>query len=156
MPIPEQGVTSAPDPFAVRPRPNPWREQTPVVAAVALGGALGATARYAATLAWPTHGEAFPWSTLTVNITGCALMGVIMVLITDIRTGHQLLRPFLGTGVLGGYTTFSSYAADIDQLIDSGHTVTASAYLVATPVLALTATWTTAACTRRLLLRRTP
>ncbi|WP_225729059.1 MULTISPECIES: CrcB family protein [unclassified Nocardia] len=146
--------TTTRTPFAARARPNRWREQAPVVAVVAAGGALGATARYAAGLLWPTAGAAFPWTTLVVNVTGCALMGIVMVLITEIWTGHRLLRPFLGTGILGGYTTFSTYTADIERLVGLGHAAPALVYLAATPIAALTATWTTATLTRRLLTRR--
>lgn len=128
-------------------------EQAPVVAAVAVGGAIGACARYAVALALPFDG--FPWATLAANVSGCALMGVLMVAITELWVGHRLLRPLLGTGVLGGYTTFSTFAGDVDSMIASGQTVRALAYLLATPVAALIATWTAASLTRRLVIRRT-
>lgn len=119
-----------------------------------MGGAIGACARYALTLALPFDG--FPWATLTANVSGCALMGALMVAITELWVGHRLLRPFLGTGVLGGYTTFSTFAGDVDTMIASGHTVRAVVYLLATPMTALIATWTAASLTRRrLVIRRT-
>ncbi|WP_028477695.1 CrcB family protein [Nocardia sp. CNY236] len=154
MSIPEPGLTDKPGPFAVRRR-RAWRTHVPVIAAVAAGGGIGATARYAATVVWPTSPSSFPWTTLVVNVTGCALMGTLLVLITEVRTGHRMLRPFLGTGILGGYTTFSAYAADTHHLLDTGHAATAWIYLGVTPITALIATWTTAALTRHLLLRRT-
>lgn len=132
------------------------RDQTPVVAAVAVGGAIGACARYGAGLAWPTPSGGFPWATLAVNVSGCALMGALMVAITELWVGHRLLRPLLGTGVLGGYTTFSTFAGDVDGLAGAGHLVPALLYLLATSVTALVATWTTASLTRRLIIRRTP
>ena len=89
-----------------------------VLAVVAVGGAIGATARYLIGLAWPTPAGGFPWTTLAINIVGCAVIGVFMVLITDVWTPHRHLRPFFGTGVLGGFTTFSTYAVDIQQLVD--------------------------------------
>lgn len=130
-------------------------EQAPVVAAVACGGAIGALARYAVALAWPTPADGFPWATLATNVTGCALMGMLMVAITELWVGHRLLRPLLGTGVLGGYTTFSTFAGDVDNLAGSGQVASALAYLLATPVAALLATWTAAGLSRRLILRRT-
>ncbi|BBX23810.1 putative fluoride ion transporter CrcB 1 [Mycolicibacter terrae] len=131
------------------------REQAPVVAAVALGGAVGACARYGIGLAWPTPSGGFPWATLVVNVSGCALMGALMVAITEVWVGHRLLRPLLGTGVLGGYTTFSTFAGDVDTLAAAGHLGRALLYLLTTPVLVLVATWTAAAFTRRLITRRT-
>ena len=58
----------------------------------------------------------FPWTTLLVNGVGCAVIGVFMVVITDVWAAHRLVRPFFGTGVLGGFTTFSTYAVDIQKL----------------------------------------
>lgn len=78
-----------------------WRGQGPVVAVVAGGGAIGAAARYAASLLWPVADPGFPWTTLLVNVTGCAVIGVFMVLISEVWTAHRLVRPFFGTGVLG-------------------------------------------------------
>ncbi|MEU3845330.1 fluoride efflux transporter CrcB [Streptomyces sp. NPDC028635] len=135
-------------------RRTAWRGRLPVVAVVALGGACGAAARYAAGLAWPAAVGGFPWTTLWINITGCAVMGVFMVLITEVLAAHRLVRPFFGTGVLGGFTTFSTYAVDVQQLIDRGHARTALAYLAVTPLAALTMVWLSAATTRRVLTRR--
>ncbi|MFE9028283.1 fluoride efflux transporter CrcB [Streptomyces iakyrus] len=137
-------------------RPPSWRAQAPVVAVVSLGGAVGATARYAASLWWTTPPKGFPWTTLWVNITGCAVIGVFMVIITEIRPAHPLVRPFFGTGVLGGFTTFSTYAVDIRRLIDGGQAGTGLAYLAATPLAALTAVWLAAGTTRRVLKGRQP
>lgn len=116
-----------------------------------MGGAAGAGARYLIGQAWPTPVEALPFSTLAINILGCALIGVLMVLITDVWSSQRLLRPFLGTGVLGGFTTFSTYAVDIQRLVSGGHPGTALAYLTITPVGALLAVWGAATTTRRLV-----
>ncbi|MFI1438469.1 CrcB family protein [Streptomyces fructofermentans] len=132
-------------------RPHPVRQgQAPVVAVVALGGALGAAARYGAALLWPTPPGGFPWTTFWVNVGGCFAIGVLMVLVTEVRTAHRLVRPFLGTGVLGGFTTFSTYALDIRDLADGGHPGTALATLAATLVAALAAVVLGTAATRRL------
>ena len=151
MSTPEM-VTTA-DPF-VRRRLPPWRVQARVTVAVAVGGALGAAARYGVGLAFPAGADGFPWTTLAVNVTGCALMGLLMVAITEVWIGHSLLRPLLGTGVLGGYTTFATFAGEVDHLAATGHPVAAGLYLLTTPLTALTATWLAAAGTRRLLIRR--
>ncbi|WP_210578513.1 fluoride efflux transporter CrcB [Streptomyces sp. GESEQ-4] len=125
--------------------------QASVVAVVALGGAIGAVARYAASLWWPTQPGGFPWATFWTNVIGCAVIGVFMVVITEVWSAHRLVRPFFGTGVLGGFTTFSTYAVDIQKLVDAGHLNTALAYLAGTLLAALMAVWLTATATRRVL-----
>ncbi|WP_432031500.1 fluoride efflux transporter CrcB [Streptomyces antibioticus] len=125
------------------------RGQGPVVAAVAVGGAVGASARYGAALLWPTPADAFPWTTFWVNVVGCAVIGVFMVVITDVWAAHRLVRPFFGTGVLGGFTTFSTYAVDIQRLVDHGRPATGLLYLAGTMLAALAAVWTAARLTRR-------
>ncbi|WP_145792282.1 fluoride efflux transporter CrcB [Kitasatospora atroaurantiaca] len=128
------------------------RGQGPAVAVVALGGVLGASARYGAGLLWPTGPTAFPWTTLVVNVVGCAVIGVFLVVITEAVAPHPLLRPFFGTGVLGGFTTFSTYAVDVRRLVDHGYAARGLGYLAATLLAALTAVWAAAALTRRVLL----
>ncbi|MEU4657475.1 CrcB family protein [Streptomyces sp. NPDC023723] len=130
--------------------PPPARGQAPVVAAVALGGGAGAAARYAAALCWPTGPGGFPWTVFWVNVAGCAVIGAFMTL-TDGWPVHRLLRPFFGTGVLGGFTTFSTFAVDFQRLTAAGHLTTGLAYLAATPLAALAAVWAAAAGTRRVL-----
>jgi CrcB protein len=127
-----------------------------VVAVVALGGGIGAAARYGASLLWPTPTGGFPWSTFWVNIAGCAVIGVFMVVITDVWAAHRLVRPFFGTGVLGGFTTFSTYAVDIERFLDDGRPRTGLAYLAATLFAALAAVWLAAAATHRLLSPASP
>lgn len=109
------------------------------MAVVAAGGALGACARYGAALAWPTPSVGFPWTTLWVNTVGCVLMGVLMVVVTEARPRtHPLVRPFLGTGILGGFTTFSTYAVDF-RILSEHRVGPALAYLAGTVVAALLA-----------------
>ncbi|CAG7650683.1 fluoride efflux transporter CrcB [Actinacidiphila bryophytorum] len=132
-------------------RPGLMHDQWPVVAAVAVGGAGGACARYGATLLWPQTPGHFPWTTFWVNITGCAVIGVFMVVITEVWAAHRLVRPFFGTGVLGGYTTFSTYAVEIRRLTDAHEAVTAFGYAAGTLAAALAAVWSAAWATRRAL-----
>ncbi|MFC3572037.1 fluoride efflux transporter CrcB [Streptomyces yaanensis] len=132
-------------------RPSPWQGQGPVVAVVALGGALGAIARYGASLLWPAQTGGFPWTIFWVNLLGCAVIGVFMVVITEVWAAHRLVRPFFGTGVLGGFTTFSTYAVDIQRLVDAGHPRTALVYLFATLLGALAAVWLAMTAARRAL-----
>ncbi|RKS80420.1 CrcB protein [Motilibacter peucedani] len=121
-----------------------------VVAVVAAGGVLGAEARYAVSLAAPHAASQFPWATLLVNALGCLLIGVLMVLVTERFRPHRLVRPFLGVGVLGGFTTFSAYAVDINRLLLAGRPAVALAYAASTLVAAVLAVWLGATATRRL------
>jgi fluoride exporter len=127
------------------------RADAPVLAVIAAGGATGAAARYLIGQAWPTPVGALPVSTLAINVLGCALIGVLMVLITEVWSRQRLVRPFLGTGVLGGFTTFSTYTVDIQRLVSGVHPGTALLYLTLTPIGALLAVWVTATATRRLV-----
>lgn len=157
-PTVDDPVSSNPDTATAIPaqRDGAREAQWPVLAAVSLGGMAGASARYGAGLLWPTAGGAFPWTTLVVNTVGCAVIGVFMVLITEARSVHPLVRPFFGTGVLGGFTTFSTYAVDIQGLVDGGHARTALASLALTLLAALAAVRTTTTLTRRLVAERRP
>ncbi|UKZ06731.1 fluoride efflux transporter CrcB [Streptomyces viridifaciens] len=147
----EDTVESTPAP--VGGWPSVLRGQGPAVAVVAVGGAFGAVARYAAGLGWQTGPSAFPWTTLLINVFGCAVIGVFLVAVTEGRPAHPLLRPFFGTGVLGGFTTFSTYSVDIRRLLEAGRPGPGLAYLGLTLVGALGAVWAAAALTRRVIHR---
>ena len=109
--------------------------------AVAAGGVIGAEARYGLGRALPTAAGDFPWITLLINIVGCLLIGGLMVLALDVLPTHRLLRPLLGTGVLGGFTTFSTFEVDVVRLVDDHHAVTALLYVVASLTACLLAVW---------------
>lgn len=112
-----------------------------VLAVVAGGGVLGSLARYAVQHAWPQHPGGFPWATFAINVSGSLLIGVLMAVITRVWPTQRLLRPFLGVGILGGFTTFSAYALDIQQTVAASAGAVALIYLVATPLGALLAVW---------------
>lgn len=148
---PDPDTADAP-PAGLPPRIR-HREQLEVVAAISLGGMIGASARYGAGLTWPATSDAFPWATFGINVLGCLLMGILMVVVTEAFTAHRLIRPFLGTGVLGGFTTFSTYAIDVEKLIGHHAPQLAMLYLAATALAALGAVWAGATAARLLLLR---
>lgn len=126
----------------------------PVLGAIAVGGVLGAVARYGLGLALPHTTGGWPWATLLTNVSGCLLIGVLMVVITERFRAHPLTRPLLGVGVLGGYTTFSTYVVDTVTLAGSGHDAVAAAYAVTTPVLAMVAVSVGVLVTRALVAER--
>ncbi|MGW4487156.1 fluoride efflux transporter CrcB [Amycolatopsis sp. NPDC004368] len=115
------------------------RENAPVLAVVGLGGGAGALARYGLAVLVPAQPGHFPWSTFLINVSGCFLIGVLMVAVTEVWRARRLVRPFLGVGILGGYTTFSTYAVEIRGLLASGAVEVAFFYLAGTLVAALLA-----------------
>jgi CrcB protein len=108
-----------------------WR----LAGAVAGGGALGAAARHLVGLGWPAAPHGFPVATFAVNVSGCLAIGVLL----GVHRGPAA-RAFLGTGVLGGFTTYSAYAVETTALWGDGRPATAVGYAAATLVCALAAT----------------
>lgn len=123
------------------------------LAAVALGGAIGALARYGLLIAFPPAPGTFDLATFLANTIGGLLIGALMVVVTEVAPGTRLVRPFLGVGVLGGFTTFSTYIVDIGRAVDAGATLLAVVYAFATMAAALLAAATGMYATRRLLIR---
>ncbi|WP_326836554.1 fluoride efflux transporter CrcB [Amycolatopsis rhabdoformis] len=122
----------------------PWRrtaahENAPVLGVIALGGGIGALARYGLAELLPTQPGHFPLATFLINVSGCFLIGVLMVAVTEVWTAHRLVRPFLGVGILGGFTTFSTYVVEIRGLLAPGSAGLAFGYLAGTLVAALLA-----------------
>lgn len=101
----------------------------------AIGGALGAVTRYGLQQAWPSHGSAFPWTTFAINVVGSGLLALLGV-VPAIRS-RPALPVFLGTGVLGGFTTMSAASVDTFRLLDAGAVGTGFAYGLGTLAAAL-------------------
>ncbi|MGY1602049.1 fluoride efflux transporter FluC [Geodermatophilus sp. SYSU D00815] len=110
-----------------------------VVAAVAVGGVLGAEARYALDRWAGAPVGAWPWATWWINVGGSFLLGVLVAVLTALPRPHRLARPFLGTGVLGGFTTFSTAMVQVPELARAGRPVAAAGYLVGTALAAVLA-----------------
>lgn len=98
--------------------------------AAAVGGALGALGRWGVSEALPHDPGGWPWATLLVNLSGCLALGLLIGLVLARSPGSPWLRPFLGTGVLGGFTTFSAFAVETVQLTDAGRPLVAAAYVL--------------------------
>jgi fluoride exporter len=124
----------------------PWL----VLAVIAVGGAIGSLARYGLLYAFPHSPGGFGWAAFAVNVSGCLIIGVLMVLITEARPAHRLARPFLATGILGGYTSFSTYVVDIQRALLAGAPGTALLYAAGTMAAAVTAAWAGIRVTRAL------
>lgn len=110
---------------------------TPVLQ-VAIGGALGASARYMTGIAMARLlGKGFPWGTLTVNVVGSFAMGVLVVALAHL--GGNRWAPLLMTGVLGGFTTFSAFSLDAVTLYERGQTGVAAGYVAVSVVASIAA-----------------
>lgn len=111
------------------------------IVAIAAGGALGSVLRYllsAGTQQWV--GRAFPLGTLLVNVMGCCAIGVLCVWLIERGSVGEAWRSFWMVGVLGGFTTFSTFSLDAFELVQDGHMGRAVAYVVASFVLCLAGT----------------
>ncbi len=110
-----------------------------VLAVIAAGGVVGSLARWGIASALPHHGTAYPWATFWENVTGCLLLGVLMWFVVEVWIVGRYVRPFLGIGVLGGYTTFSTFSVETVGLLRDGAAVTAGVYVVASLLAGLLA-----------------
>jgi CrcB protein len=114
-------------------------ERWDILLAIAAGGALGAVARWGLAEALPHDRDQVPWATLLTNVAGCFAIGALIIVLAAKRPDSRLLRPLLATGVLGGFTTFSTYVLDTRTLAAAGRPGPAAAYLLGTLVLGLVA-----------------
>jgi len=134
-------------------RPSSSGAQQPrqmgVLVAIALGGGLGSIARYGLARAWPTPAGDFPWATFVTNISGSLALGLLMVYVLEVWPPYRYVRPFLGVGVLGGYTTFSTYTVELHHLLSGGDWAMADAYALTSVVCGLVAVWLGIAAARR-------
>lgn len=95
---------------------------------IAAGGMLGASTRYGLAQLLPNRPGRFPWATFTTNLAGCFLLGLLAIVLRERLRGHLLLRPFLATGLLGAFTTMSTYQVETALLVADGHLLTGFAY----------------------------
>lgn len=103
-----------------------------ILAVIAAGGSLGSLARWGLAEAFPHPTDHVAWGTILANVAGAFLIGVLMVLVVERWPDRLLVRPFLGVGVLGGFTTFSTYQLDTRSLLAADRPALAAAYLFGT------------------------
>jgi CrcB protein len=144
--LPIDPDATASDAAAAPPARGSWD----VVAVVAVGGGLGSVARYGLARAWATPAGGFPWATFSTNVLGSLALGLLMVYVVEVWPPSRYRRPFLGVGIIGGFTTFSTYMNETRGLLASGHLAIADAYALTSLVAGLAAVWTGIALARRL------
>jgi CrcB protein len=114
----------------------------PVIVGVALGGAFGASARYLLDRVIEQRSESvFPWSTFAINVTGCFVIGVVVEQLVDRHHLPAWIRVGIVVGVIGGYTTFSTFSQEIFSLLESNDVAVALAYAGTSVVVGLLAVY---------------
>lgn len=104
---------------------------------VFVGGCLGTLARYTTSMALPTIGDGWPVATLTVNLIGAFILGLLLQALINHgpdQGRRRLIRLGIGTGFLGGFTTYSTFAVESDLMISHSHIGTAITYILASLV----------------------
>ncbi len=123
-----------------------------LIAWIAAGGAVGAVARYAVVVAaghlW---GAAFPWGTLTVNVLGSFILGALVEVMALVWSPTEGMRAFLVIGMLGAFTTFSTFSLDVVSLYQRGAMMAAAGYVLASIVLSVAALFAGLAVARAVL-----
>ena len=128
------------------PTAAPAMPQVDEVVVVAIGGVVGALAR--AGIGWLVpHSDpaSWPWATFITNLVGCALLGLVLAFVdgrherwlVTAPTRARLIRPLLATGVLGGFTTFSTFAVEIVRLIRADRVIEAGLYAALSVLLGI-------------------
>lgn len=117
------------------------RTEPSILAAIALGGALGAAARYGVAQLVPVAADAFPWATFLTNVSGSFALGLTLALLLERFPPTRYLRPFVATGFLGAYTTYSTFAVETDVLIKDGKLILAVVYATASLLAGFAAVW---------------
>lgn len=128
-----------------RPRPrllHVLRDRWDILLAIALGGVVGSLGRWSVGELLPHDTGRFAWSTFTVNVTGAFLLGLLMAFMVDVLAHTRYVRPLLGVGVLGGWTTFSTYMFDARAMLADGRVASGLfLYVGGTLVVGLVAVW---------------
>lgn len=123
------------------------------LAAVFVGGAIGALARAVLATAFPSQAMQWPWVTFAVNVVGASLLGYFATRLQERLPLSSYRRPLLGTGLCGGLTTFSTMQVEIVAMVDHQAYLLAAGYTVATVAAGLLAVHTATAIVRRVRVR---
>ena len=122
------------------------------IAAIAAGGATGAVLRHGVNvLTFKITGDGFPWGTLGVNVIGSFVMGALIVVFAHLWQPPQEIKALLVTGLLGAFTTFSTFSLDVATLYERGALIEAGGYILASVVLSVGALFVAMALTRGLI-----
>lgn len=124
------------------------------LAAVAVGGVLGSWLRWWVSTTWPNRSDAFPTTTLAINLLGAAALGLVIAALLERRPVRPVAHALVGTGLLGAFTTFATMAVEAVVLVDAGQLARAGTYLALSLVLGVIAVSGSLALGRRWWVRR--
>jgi CrcB protein len=146
LPIdPDLELTEAAGPTSPRRRRRSGgttrRTRPGVYLAIAAGCALGAPARYGVAQVVHVAKNGFPYATFWTNVSGSLALGFLLALMLERFPPSRYLRPFVAIGVLGAFTTYSTFAVETDLLIEAGHLTVAFTYAVASLATGFLAVW---------------
>jgi CrcB protein len=140
--------------FAPRTVRHRLRRRWGALAAISVGGGFGALARYLIDQAVPTASGRLPWATLLTNVIGCLVLGALNVYLLEVWPPRRYVRPLCAIGFLGGFTTFSTYTAEVRDLLARGAIPLAAGYALGSLVAGLAAMWASIAVARLASRRR--
>ena len=123
-----------PNPKSLDQASSTLKKHRGTVAMVAAGGIVGALARWLLSILIASPPDGFPWATLITNYLGSILLAIVIVIVTHHEAPRWWWRPLFGTGFCGGFTTYSAFALQVDQLINDGRIALALSYVVASLV----------------------
>ena len=126
-----------------------------MLAAIAAGGIIGAAARRGIAEWLPSQPGRFPWATFWTNLSGSFVLGLVLVVMLERLPPGRYLRPFVATGVLGAFTTMSTYQVEAAVLMKDGHVLTGAVYVVGSLVAGLGLAWGGIHTGRLIPIRRT-
>ena len=131
---------------------GPRRIARDVIAIIAVGGALGAPARYEVSQLIHVANDSFPWATFVTNLSGAFVLGLFLAFTLErlASTRYRLLRPFFAIGFLGAFTTFSTMAVETVTLEKDGYVALGFGYLIVSIGAGLVVTYLGIAIARRL------
>jgi CrcB protein len=128
------------------------RERRGLLLAVFAGGIVGTLARAEVARLLPASGDAWPWATFAVNCAGAFLIGLLVTRLQERLPPARFGRPFVGTGLCGALTTFSTFQVEILRIAHDGHVLLAAGYLVASVATGLVLVYAATAAVRRVRL----
>ena len=150
-PTPQPDLHQHPQPHPhLHPHPHSLR----VLGAIAVGGFAGGLARYELGLTFPTRHGAFPATTFAINVSGSFVLALLLVYILEIWPPTRYVRPLLGVGFCGAYTTFSTWMVDTDRLLADKHYANAALNVGGSLVAGLAATSLGLTCGRAVVAHR--
>lgn len=112
-----------------------------ILLVISAGGALGSLARWGVGELLPWPGDSFPWATFAENVSGGLALGIVLVFLLEVWPPTRYVRPFVGVGLLGGYTTFSTYMLETRALVSGDQVPIAFGYVFGTLAAGLSAVW---------------